>query len=380
MTKTSKTILLVIVIIIIGGIWYGVSREPAEEKKEVIKIGYIGPLSGDGAVYGETEKAGLEIALKEINNKGGIDGRLIQVIYEDDLIDPKMAVSAAKKLIEIDKVVALLVCTSDSSFAVKPITEENKVLLLTGGAFNSQLFKDGEYIFGFWPTSEKTAVDLADFLIKKYNKVAIISSNVGDNIEIHDYFIEKFQKLGGEVVASEKASWDEADYSSYLTKIKAQSPEALVINAYGDFIAVAIVQDMIKLGIDLPIYGNYAFSGGAFREVLGESVEGVIFVDAPSLNNPDNPKGMVFLKKLEQLYPNYISDWEAATRYDVLYLLVQAIEKVGTDTETIKNYLHNLGGFEGVLGTFYFGEHGEFIGVGNEFKQIKNGQVVPYKE
>lgn len=379
MSKNTKIIIgIIVAIIVVGGIWYGASRKPAE--KEAIKIGFIGGLSGDGSVYGETEKAGLEIALKEINSTKGTDERLIKVIYEDSQFDPKKAVSAAKKLIEVDKVIAIFVASSDDSFVVKPMAEANKVLLFTGGAFNSQLFKDGEYIFGFWPTSEKTAADLANFLIKNYKKVAIISNNVGDNIEIHDYFIDDFQKLGGKVVAAEKASWDETNYNTYLTKIKAQKPEALFVNAYGDFAAVSIIEQTIKLGMGLPIYGNYAFSGGALRETLKEKAEGLIFVDAPSLNNPENPKGLVFLEKLEKIYPGYVSDWEAATRYDALYLLVQAINKVGADPESIETYLHDLDGYEGVLGKFYFGPHGEFLGINNQFKQIKNGQFVPYTE
>ncbi|TRZ64908.1 MAG: hypothetical protein D4Q79_00520 [Spirochaetia bacterium] len=381
MDKQTKIIIGIIIIAAIAVIGYTAYESQSKPvSSEQIKIGFIGPLSGDGVIYGETEKAGLEIALKEINNAGGVSGRLIKIIYEDSQLDPAKAVSAAKKLIEVDKVLAILVCSSDESFAIKPITEANKILLLTGGAFNSQLFKDGEYIFGFWPTSEKTAADLTNFLVKNYKRVAIISNNVGDNIEIYDYFIDDFQKLGGKVAAAEKAAWDEVDYKTYLTKIKVQKPEALFVNAYGDFAAVSIIEQAIKLGMEVPIYGNYAFSGGALRETLKEKAEGLIFVDAPGLNNPENPKGSAFLEKLEKTYPGYVSDWEAATRYDALYLLAQAIEKVGINTEAIRNYLHNLEGFKGALGMFHFGPHGEFLGVKNQFKQIKNGQFVPYSE
>lgn len=340
--------------------------------EEEIKIGFISILSGPAASYGETEKAGLDIAIEEINTAGGIKGRPVRIIYEDDEGLPEKSVNAFRKLVEIDDTKIIFGgTTSDAAFAAKPLAEENKIMFFTGGAFNSQLFKNGNYTFGFWPTSEKTGAGLANYLKDRYNKVAIISAIAGDNTEVHDYFIKEFEKYG--TVIAEKFNPEENDFRTYLLKIVDKKPEALFINALFDSQAAEIAKQMFELGIELPVYGNYAFSGAAFRDILGEKAEGAIFIDASGLSTQ---RGKEFLKKLQAKYPGYVSDYEAAIRYDQLYLIKRAIESAGENTENMENFLHNIIEYNGVIGRFYFGPNGEILGIKNEIKEIKNGDII----
>ena len=127
MSKTTKTIVwLIVIIVVIAGIWWGVSRKPAEEK--VVKIGIIAPLSGPASTWGEQLRKGIELALDELN----LDERkLLRIIYEDSEADPKKAVSAVQKLISVDKVQAIIgPLSSNEVLSVAPIVEKAKVVLL----------------------------------------------------------------------------------------------------------------------------------------------------------------------------------------------------------------------------------------------------------
>jgi branched-chain amino acid transport system substrate-binding protein len=144
MDKTTQIIIgIIVAIIILGGIWYGLSKKPtAPTTKEPIKIGVILPLTGEMANWGESMKGGIELAKDEINSKGGIMGRHLEIVYEDNqACDKALTVSAFRKLINIDKVKITMVGCSGAVLAVAPIAEENRVILLTPMASAQKFLK-----------------------------------------------------------------------------------------------------------------------------------------------------------------------------------------------------------------------------------------------
>src|SRR3990167_3931072 len=164
---------------------------------ETIKIGFIGPLTGDTASLGTTLRDGAEIAVEEINAKGGVNGKKIEAIYEDGGCKAQGATLAAQKLINNDKVVLIIggSCSSET-LAAAPIAEEEKII------------KDG------------------------ITKVGIINTNSDYNIGLAKAFTESFTTNGGQVLIHEMYEQDSKDFRTQLTKIKAKNVEALYIVPY----------------------------------------------------------------------------------------------------------------------------------------------------
>jgi branched-chain amino acid transport system substrate-binding protein len=381
MDKTTKTILWIIVaIIILIGIWYGASRKPtAPTTKEPIKIGFIGPLSGDAASYGIPIKNAIALAVEEINNAGGINGRKIEVIYEDGKCSGKDAVNAAQKLINIDKVNIILggMCSGEL-LAIAPITEPAKVLLLSPSASSPDITHAGDFIFRNNPSDADGGKALAKLVREKYTKAAIISENTDYAQALARVFVEHFRSLGGEVVAQENFDPGVKDFRTILTKIKASNPEALVINPQTEIAGGLIVKQAREIGITIPLYGTVALAGTKAIETAGEYAEGMLVIDAPGLSE-NNPKAVKFLADYKARYGTTTLEFYLGAAYDAVYILADGISKYGTDSEKLKNYLYSLKNYNGVIGTYGFDENGDLIGIEYKVKQIKNGKAVELK-
>ena len=150
----------IIALLIVAGIGYYLFTPT---KAETIKIGHIAPLTGDAAIYGEWETQGIDLAVAEINAKGGINGNQLTVIHEDDQLDPTSATNALNKLITVDKVPAVIGETSSTgTLALAPIAERNKVVLLSDGAASIKVSGSGEYIFRIYPSNALEAQKLVE--------------------------------------------------------------------------------------------------------------------------------------------------------------------------------------------------------------------------
>ena len=176
MSKTIKITLGFIVIAIII-IIIALSGSKPKDTSDLI-IGYIGPLSGDGAAYGETERNATQMAVEDINSTGGINGRMLKVIYEDGKCNGKDATTALQKLISVDRVSVVLGGTcSAETLAMVPIATQNKVLLLSGFSSNPQLTGASLYFLRNSPKDTDVAKLDAEVIAAKYKKVALISEN-----------------------------------------------------------------------------------------------------------------------------------------------------------------------------------------------------------
>ncbi len=377
MTKTTKTILwIVVALIVIGGIWYGVSTE---EEKETIKIGFVGPLTGDGSVYGQGEKNAVEMAISEINKKGGINGRPLKVIYEDGRCNGKDAVTAAQKLINVDRVKIILggTCSSET-LGIAPVAEENKVILFSAFSSNPKITDAGDFIFRNCYSDFLGGKEAARMI--KERKIALITENTDYSQGIREVLKKEFRKLGGEIIANEIYEPGEKDFKTHLIKIRKENPEAIFINPGTSATDGGLIIKQIKeLGINSVLYGNFLLGSQDTLEIAGDVMEGVVFFDAPGLR-ADNPKAVNFLKKYKENYPSPGSDYEIGARYDSVYIIAGSLEECGEDTRCIRDYLYDLEKYEGVIGTYNFDENGDVVGGRMAVKEIINGEPVERKE
>lgn len=374
MSKTTKTILwLVAILIIIGGIWYGMSRKPAE--KEVIKIGAILPLSGEAAVWGENAKSGIELAKEQINNAGGINGRKIKVIYEDTKCEPATGVSVIQKLINFDEVQAVIggICSS-VTLATAPIADQNEVVLITPGSSADSISQAGQYIFRNYPKNSQflnKIIEIIEKLDKK--RVAILYVNNDYGLGLKDYALERIPRE--KIVLVETHNQKETDFRTTLTKLKAVNSEIVILATYYTDGSLILKQSKEK-GIETLFMGTDCFDDPKVIEIAGRAADGIIF---STVGLGFAPRFLEFQQLYKEKYgqePVFLSDFG----YDTLNIIVEAIKKGNYNGEIIKNYLYSMKDYSGASNIISFDENGDLINPLFILKTIKNGQFVLYEE
>jgi branched-chain amino acid transport system substrate-binding protein len=377
MSKKIKIVSLVVIILVIAIIVLIFTVKPeAKLSGEQIKIGYVGPLTGNAAGSGLVEKNVIEIATEEINSNGGIDGRKIKIIYEDGLCKGKNAANAAQKLINVDKVKIILSNCSSETLAIAPITEENKVILLTAYANHPDITYSGDYVFRTSHSDAITAQVAVQEMMKKHNQIGIIYELTPYAEALKNAINDEIKLLGGKI-HEEMFLQDETDVRTQLAKLLANDLDAIFVNPDTSITGMAILKQLKELGFKGQVYGN--FFGGS-SDVLNESeANGMIFFAEPTIE--ENKIKAELFKKYKQHYnenPQY--EYPAVSRYDDVYILKQAIEEVGYNPDLIRDYLYNMENFTGALGTYHFDANGDVVGIIPSVKQIIDGQVVIYQE
>jgi branched-chain amino acid transport system substrate-binding protein len=336
---------------------------PAAPSGDPIKIGAIVSATGAAAPLGEPERNVLEMMQQQINDMGGILGRPVEIIIEDDQTNPQEAVTAAQKLIQQDEVVALIACTiSPSTLAVKPITSEAGLPQMAMAASNA--ITDEPPIDWIWRTPPKDA-------LAAKRALTYISEDLGATTVavLHDENafgasgaaeIEKSApEYGLEVVAVESYKTEDTDVTAQLTKIKGSNPEVLIVWGTNPGPAVA-AKNMVQLGMDIPYVGSHGIANMSFIELAGDAAEGVVFpagkLLAPESITDPAQKSVTdqFIAAYEAAYggpPNTF----AGHAFDALALLLNAINTAqSTEPDAIQTALNATTGFPGPDGIYNY--------------------------
>lgn len=372
---------IVVIILAIIGISYFNKNSKQTSVKEPIKIGFVGVLSGDAASYGETEKNATELALEEINSNGGINGRAVNVVYEDGKCNGKDATGAAQKLIDIDKVKIILGGTcSAETLAMAPITEKNKILLFSSFSSNPEITNSGDYVFRNSPSDIDVAKLDVETISKLFKKIAIISENTDYSQGVRTVMKSIFEKGTITIVADEVYSGSTSDFRTILTKIKNANPEVLYVNPGASAKSGGIiVKQARELGFAMPIHGNFSLGTQDSLNAGGKFMDGVVISDGSKLSD----KGDILLIKYKNKFGKMPAvDLLMSAAYDRVYLIKDAISKNGYDTDGIRDYLYALKNYNGILGNYSFDKNGDIVGIGEGlgFSNyiIKDGKKSPY--
>ena len=367
----KKTILWVIIaVIVISGIWYFSGKQPV--KKEPIKIGVIVPLSGELSNYGDSWKKGAELGVEKVKNDYGVD---IELIYEDSQMIPEKAVTSAQKLINIDKVKAIIVGSSRETLAVAPIAEENKVLLMTTGNA-AEITKSGDYVFRIYPSNTYQGKDLADMATRKnYQRIAVLTMLDDYGIGLSNIFKDRIVEKGGEVIVETFPQEGATDFKTQLTKIKITKPEALLVisadNAYP-----LILKQIKQLGINIPLLAPETFQSQTVLDGAGQLAEGVLFT---TFVEPKTKEYNNFVKRHKEKYNEDPGPFSAGF-YDNTILVSEALIKNNGNTDGAKEWLYGIKDWAGATGITNFDENGDPIDKSYTIMTVKNGQFAPYAE
>lgn len=344
-----------------------------------IKIGFIAPLSGDAAAYGEPMRNAVQVVTNQVNAAGGIDGRQVEVIYEDGKCVGTNASLAAQKLATVDKVTAMIVgACSGEAMAAAPIAEENKIVLMSPAASTPALSTAGDYIFRVAPSDSASAKRMAELMVEKgYKKVAIISEQTDYGQGLKTAFEQNAQEKGIELVYNESFATDIFDFKPFGVTINKSGADALFINAQTGATATKIAKVVRDQGGKMQ-YFTYFLTGDDFVK-SGPTVDGTIILDVDAIaNTAVNDIFMADYKAAYKADPAYALF--AVAGYDATKIIFDAIDKVGTDSTKIKNYLYKMPAYNGIMGNLTFDKNGD--PVGNDVfiaKQIKNGTLVELK-
>lgn len=369
---------LIIIILIVAIASVGLILGCAKEDKE-IKIGAILPLTGDGAKYGEEAKNGIDLALEEINAKGGINGRKIKIIHEDDQGTSSAAVSVLNKLVTVDKVPVIIgTMYSSTMLAVAPIAENKKVILISPSASSPEITVAGDYIFRNWPSDIYEGGEMAKFAYEKLGlqKIGILTVNIDYGLGLAKVFEKVFTEYGGDVIAIEKYDQGATDFRTQLSKIKTQIPEALYLPGYYKEIAL-ILRQANELGLNIRFLSCVGFDNPKALELAEEAAEGVIF--ARPAYDPESKNEIVvsFVQSFKSKY-GLAPGTYAAHAYDAFKIIAGAIQRGGYQAEGIKEALYDIKDFPGVAGKTSFDENGDVVKP-IQIMAVRKGKFVKYE-
>jgi len=370
----NLTYIIIVVVIILNGIYFYVQQK--DVKGSTIKIGFIGPLTGDGAVWGEIERNVIELGFNEINKEGGINGQRVELIFEDGKCVGKDAVSAAHKLIEVDKAGILFVSCSQEVIPIAPITEENKIIVFSSYAMSALISSAGDYVFRNSYTNRDIAKTAAGLIIKKHNKLATISEVSEFATDLRDNLRKEFKALGGEIIVEENFFQGSRDIRLQAIKVINSGSLAVFVNPNSPVTGLTVLKQLRELGYGGEIYGNFF---GSSKEIqLSDVAQSMIFFADPRAKESSEKK--VFMDKYKAKYGDYPDlEYPAVARYDAVKILAGAIEDVGDDPTKIRDHLYSLESFSGLLGEYRFDKNGDVFGIMPAVNIIKNKEAVPYE-
>ncbi|AWK50225.1 ethanolamine utilization protein EutJ [Clostridium beijerinckii] len=312
---------------------------------DVIKIGSIGPLSGAAATYGVSVKEGAELLQKEVNDAGGINGKKIQFIFQDDQADPNSAMQAFNKLVDDEKVCAILGgVTSGATLAIAPNATSRQIPMITPTGTEPSITKvGGEYMFrGCFVDSFQGEV-LAKYSSETLkSKTAAVLYNSGSDYSkgIADSFKTKFEATGGTIGEFLTYNDKDTDFKAQLTKIKSLNPDILVLPDYYNVVGL-IAKQARGMGIQSQFLGGDGWESEELTKIGQDSVNGALYINHYYSADTDTAvKSFVDSYKKEY---NKEPDAFAALSYDTSKILVKAIEKTGkTDGAAIKDALAGM--------------------------------------
>ncbi len=296
-------------------------------------IGEFGSLSGNDATFGTSTQRGVEVALDELTAKkeGKIGGLKVRVVVEDDRGMAEEAATVVQKLINQDRVIAVLgEVASSRSLAGGPICQQAGVPMISPSSTNPDVTKKGDFIFRMCFLDDFQGWVMAKFVAEdlKLKKVAVLKDVKNDySVGLAKYFTEAFQARGGTVVLETSYSAGDADFRAALTSIKARNPEAVIVPGYYTE-AGQIVRQARELGIKVPLIGGDGWESEKLIEIGGEAMNGCFYSNHWALDSPD-PRLQDFLKEYRDKYKGD-PDAIGGLAYDAASVLFQSMEQIAS--------------------------------------------------
>jgi branched-chain amino acid transport system substrate-binding protein len=319
-----------------------------------IKVGEFASLTGKEATFGQSSHKGTLLAIDEINAGGGLLGKKIEFVYEDNRSTPGESATIAKKLITRDNVVAILgEVASGRSLEAAPIAQASKVPMISPSSTNPKVTQTGDYIFRVCFTDPFQGRLLAGFAqhTLKAAKIAIFSDvSAPYSVGLAQLFREPFVAGGGQIVSEQKYTGGDKDFKAQLTIIKGLKPDAILVPGYYTDVGLIVAQAR-QLGITVPLFGGDGWEAPELLQIAGaEALTGTYYSTHFSSENTD-PAVQKFVAAFKAKYSGETPDAMAALGYDSVLVLADAIRRAGSTAEpALRDALAATKNFHGVTG------------------------------
>lgn len=330
---------------------------------DTIKIGVFGPLSGDAAAMGQSERDSVELVVKDRNDAGGIRGKKVEIVYGDDAGKPEEAVNVAKRLISRDDVLMLIgSMSSPASLASSQVSRSEEVpQIVVSGTAQKITTMGNKWVFRSVVPDTKLVSDLVDFIHEKFPKLTKFGFlYVNDDFGRGGFeaFKAAAQKYGMEIVTEERYARGDIDFTAQLGRIKASPAQAMVEwSRYTEGALVA--KQFVQAGMTMPRFGSDGVASPRYVELGGAAVDGVYYPTHFSVATVGNiPAAKPYIDKMASTYKKVPDSYGAAT-YDAITMALIAIDKAGKeDREAVRDALAKVS-FESVRGPFKFDQKGD---------------------
>lgn len=354
MHRLSRVLLTVSVLVFTASCTKKSEDAPAQSAASTteIRIGQFGSMTGGEATFGQSTDKGIRLAIDARNAAGGIKGKKISLITEDNQGKPEEAAAVVKKLITQDNVVAILgEVASTRSLAAAPIAQKYKIPMVSPSSTNPKVTQVGDYIFRVCFIDPFQGPVMARFAHDnlKLSKVAILKDLKSDySLGLAEFFTSKFKELGGQIVSEQNFQTGDSDFKGQLTRIRSANPDALFIPAYYTEVGL-IARQARQLGIKAVLLGGDGWDSPKLFEIGQDAVNGAYFSNHYASESP-NPATQKFIKDYKAKF-NQSPDGLSAAGYDAAMILLNAMEKAADlSPEAIRAQLASTKDFEGATG------------------------------
>ncbi|HEY0321376.1 MAG TPA: ABC transporter substrate-binding protein [Pyrinomonadaceae bacterium] len=328
-----------------------------------VRIGVFMSLTGTTANFGISSVNGIKMAANEINSAGGINGKQVELIVQDDRSDAAEAATIVTKFVTQDKVHAILgEVASSRSIAAAPIAQNAKIPMLTPSSTNPEVTKKGDYIFRSCFIDPVQGAAIAQFAAKSLGKkrAAIMVDRKNDySTGLEKVITEVFTKLGGQMAVVQSYQEGDQDFNAQLTSIKGSNPDVIFVPGYYGDVGLIAKQARDK-GITAPLIGGDGWDSAQLYAIGGAALNGSFFTNHYSPYDTD-PAVQKFVNDYKALYKS-IPDALAATAYDAARIMFDAIKRsTALDGPAIRTALAQTKDFPGVTGTVTFNENRDAV-------------------
>lgn len=339
------------------------SGGPAAAEGEIV-IGEYSSLTGSEETFGQSTHDGVMLAIDEVNAAGGVDGRRIRVITEDDQSKPDEAANAVTKLISQNNVVAILgEVASSNTLAAAPICQANQVPMITPASTHLRVTQVGDYVFRTCFVDTYQGEVLGNYIAQGLGmtRAAILFDAKSEySTALAELFRETFEANGGTVVTEQKYAKGDLDFEAQLAAIAAAAPQIVFIPGYYTEVGNIAVQAR-KLGLTMPMAGGDGWESPRLLETAGTALEGSFYTNHFHVDDPA-AEVQEFVEKYRRRYGAQ-PDAVAALAYDAARLLADAIARAGsTDGVALRDAIASTADFAGVTGRITFGPERNPIG------------------
>jgi branched-chain amino acid transport system substrate-binding protein len=362
------------------GLLVGAAWSPAAlAQAQTIKLGLIGTLTGFNSVLGEDAKKGAELAVEEINSRGGLNGRKIELKSEDDENDPQKAVTAARRLIDSEKVIAILgPMHSAYARAASQVTRDAKVVQMAPiSTMNALTNPVNPYLFRVWVRDSDVAEQLAK-LTSPYKKIGILYETTPWGQGGKDGLVTSLKAHGKEAASVQAFDINARDLTPQVGNFKKDGVDVVIIQAQGADAAQAL-RAMRQLGYKPQVLGHPGLTMASFAQLARTLADGTVVLDGL---DPEKPQARQFQAAFKKKYGQEAFNFMAAAGYDSVMLVAEGLKHADYDPARLQAGMEKIQGYKGIIGrtdstiSYSSTDHDGYRASDMVLKRYSGGQMV----